>query len=49
MRDAIAKLEALSLEAKQNGFIMLAHKLDNIINDMCAIQDGLDMEPTKGA
>jgi hypothetical protein len=45
MRQAIGKLEALILEAKQLGFITMARKLQDIVDDLTAEQDGLDMDP----
>jgi hypothetical protein len=48
MRNVIARLEALSAEARQMGFHYLSNKLNDIIQDLVAIQDGLDMGPDLG-
>jgi hypothetical protein len=48
MRDAIARLEALALEARQVGLLYLAAKLEEIIADIVAIEDGRDMGPNLG-
>lgn len=48
MRDCIARLERLAVEAKQQGMLFLAHKLNDIIADMCAIEDGRDMGTNLG-
>jgi flagellar motor component MotA len=49
MEDAIARLEALALEARQMGLLSLAAKLEEIIADIVAIEDGRDMGPNLGS
>lgn len=48
LRQAIKDLETLITEAKQQGLITTARKLQAIVDDLIAIQDGLDMGPKLG-
>lgn len=48
LRDAIKDLQALATEAKQQGLVTAARKIQAIVDDLIATQEGLDMGPFLG-
>lgn len=48
MRDCITRLEAIIKACHLAGITVLAANLQGIVQDMYAIQDGLDMGPDLG-